>query len=279
METYLLYNMVFYENLKIYPMTTLKNKIILITGASSGIGQACARLFASYGAKLILTARRKDRLDTLAQELDAQYKTAVLTLRLDVSQQSEVEASLTTLPSEWRAIDVLINNAGLALTTDPIQLGVVKNWDIMIDTNLKGLLYVTHAVLLGMLERERGHVVNIGSIAGQECYPNGNIYCATKHAVRAITKSLRMDLLGTPIRVTELVPGAVETEFSEVRWQDKEKARAFYQDFTPLIAQDIADAAYYCITRPPHVDIAEMTIMPTCQASATQIHRKKNIKK
>lgn len=253
----------------------LRDKNILITGASSGIGQACARLFAANGARIILSARRKERIDSLANELKSSHGTQCLSLTLDVRNKSEVESVLGTLPSGWQSIDVLINNAGLALSSDPIQQGSTENWDTMIDTNVKGLLYVSRTILPGMLARRHGHIINIGSIAGQECYPAGNVYCATKHAVRAITKSMRLDLLGTPIRVTEIAPGAVETEFSEVRWGDKNKAQAFYQDFNPLLAMDIADAAYYCVTRPPHVDIAEMTIMPTVQASANHIHRGK----
>lgn len=254
-------------------MQSLHDKIILITGASSGIGEACARLFAANGAKLILAARRKERIESLAVDLHSKHGTSCLPLSLDVRNKSEVELTLGTLPTSWQAIDILINNAGLALSSDPIQLGSIENWDVMIDTNLKGLLYVSRSILPGMLTRNQGHIINIGSIAGQECYPAGNVYCATKHAVRAITKSMRLDLLGTPIRVTELAPGAVETEFSEVRWADKNKAQLFYQEFAPLLAQDIADAAYYCLTRPAHVDIAEMTIMPTVQASANHIHK------
>lgn len=251
-------------------MTDLKNKIILITGASSGIGEACARLFAKAGAKLILCARRQDRIEKLAEELGT-----CLPFLLDVQDKNQVENLVSSLPMKWQAIDILINNAGLALSSDPIQEGSLANWDRMIDTNVKGLLYVSRAVLPGMLARNSGHIVNIGSIAGQQCYSGGNVYCATKHAVRALTKSMRLDLVGSPIRITELAPGAVETEFSQVRWDDKEKAKAFYKDFTPLFAKDIADAAYYCLTRPPHVDIAEMTIMPTAQAAASVIHREK----
>ena len=255
-------------------MNSIKDKIVLITGASSGIGQACARLFASQGAKVILTARREKRINDLAQELKASSHAYCLALKLDVQNKKEVISVFESLPSEWQPIDILINNAGLALASDPIQQGSFANWDTMIDTNIKGLLYVTRSILPGMLKRNQGHVINIGSIAGHECYANGNVYCATKHAVRAISKALRMDLHGTPLRVTEIAPGAVETEFSEVRWNDKEKAKAFYQDFNPLLAEDIADCAYYCATRPAHVDIAEMLVMPTAQAAAGCIDRK-----
>jgi 3-hydroxy acid dehydrogenase/malonic semialdehyde reductase len=254
-------------------MTNLKDKIILITGASSGIGQACARLFAKEGAKLILCARRQERIEELSNELASTYDTTSLPLVLDVQDKQQVQKALANLPLPWQAIDGLVNNAGLGLSSDPIQQGSLENWDKMIDTNVKGLLYVTRALLPGMIERKNGHIINIGSIAGRECYIGGNVYCATKFAVRALTQSMRLDLLGTPIRVTEIAPGAVETEFSEVRWNNKEKAKRFYEDFKPLLAEDIADAAHYCLTRPQHVDIAEMLIMPTAQASASHIHR------
>jgi 3-hydroxy acid dehydrogenase/malonic semialdehyde reductase len=252
----------------------LTNKNVLITGASSGIGEACARIFALHGARLILTARRKDRLQALAKELQELHETETLLLELDVRIKAEVEEALTTLPVEWRSIDLLINNAGLALSSELIQHGSLDHWETMIDTNVKGLLYVSHFILPGMLERNQGHIINIGSLAGEECYPGGNVYCATKHAVRAITKSMRMDLLGSAIRVTEIAPGAVKTEFSAVRWQDKQKADAFYENFVPLLPEDIADAAFYCATRPSHVDISLLNIMPTVQASAQNLHRK-----
>ncbi|MBI2784997.1 MAG: SDR family oxidoreductase [Legionella longbeachae] len=256
-------------------MNELTNKIVLITGASSGIGQACARLCAKQGAKLILCARRIDRLEKLAKELSQDEGNEPYILSLDVRDHEQVKKQLGSLPKEWQSIQILINNAGLALDTLPLQQGIVEHWDTMIDTNIKGLLYVSRALIPGMLERKVGHVVNIGSIAGHECYPNGNVYSATKSAVHAISKSMRLDMLGSPIRVTEIAPGAVETEFSEVRWNDKQKAKEFYQDFQPLLADDIADAIVYCITRPPHVDIEEMIIMPTIQASANHLCRKK----
>ncbi|MDP1603835.1 MAG: SDR family NAD(P)-dependent oxidoreductase [Legionella sp.] len=258
-------------------MLNLQNKIILITGASSGIGEACAKIFAASGARLILTARRADRLAELAQQLKDNHHTDCLTLELDVRSHCAVEKLINSLPSNWQAIDILINNAGLALSTNPLQKGNIDEWDTMIDTNLKGLLYVSRSVLPGMILRKRGHVVNIGSVAGQDCYLNGNVYSATKHAVRALTKSMRLDLSGEPVRVTEIAPGAVNTEFSTVRWSDKKRADAFYEDFNPLLARDIADAVHYCVTRPLHVDIAEMTIMPTDQAACSVINRKKHI--
>lgn len=254
-------------------MTSLTNKIVLITGASSGIGQACARLFAQTGARIILCARRVERLQVLAKEFKEHYQNEALVLPLDVSDKRQVQKQLGSLPKKWQEIDVLVNNAGLALDTLPLQQGIEDHWDTMIDTNIKGLLYVSREVIPGMIARNRGHVINLGSIAGHECYPNGNVYCATKHAVHAISKSMRLDVLGSAIRVTEIAPGAVETEFSEVRWNDKQKAQDFYKEFHPLYAQDVADAIVYCASRPPHVTIEQMIIMPTVQASANHIHR------
>lgn len=254
-------------------MNVLNQKIILITGASSGIGQACARLFAREGAQLILSARRTERLETLQKELHAQYGVECFILPLDVRSKTEVHQQLSSLPPAWQAIDVLINNAGLALDTLALAEGIEEHWDTMIDTNIKGLLYVSKAILPGMLARNRGHVVNIGSIAGHEYYPNGNVYAATKHAVHALSKSMRLDMQGSAVRVTEIAPGAVETEFSIVRWQDEQKAKAFYEDFHPLVAEDIADSIFYCISRPAHVNIEQMLVMPTAQASANHLFR------
>lgn len=254
-------------------MKLLFNQIALVTGASSGIGMATARALAAEGAQLILCARRIERLHALSQELKTQYQTESLIIPLDVQNKQEVAQHLANLPKQWQNIAILINNAGLALDTLPLQEGVIDHWDIMIDTNIKGFLYVSRAILPGMIERGRGHVVNIGSIAGHECYPNGNVYAATKHAVHALSKSMRLDLLGKSVRVTEIAPGAVETEFSEVRWKDKERAKVFYKDFEPLIAEDVADAIVFCVTRPLRVDIEQMTIMPTVQASANHIFK------
>lgn len=254
-------------------MQALSDKIVFITGASSGIGKSCAEQFAAQGANLILTARRIDRITQLADSLKTQFGINVLPIQLDVQRAEQVNTIVSHLPDQFKKIDFLINNAGLALTTDSIQEGDIRNWDTMIDTNLKGLLYVTRAILPGMIEREQGHIINIGSVAGHEYYPRGNIYSATKHAVKAISKSLRLDLLGTRIRVSEIDPGAVNTEFSEVRWNDKAHAEAFYAGFTPLIANDIADAVVYCATRDPHVNVAEMLIYPTDQASANHLAR------
>ena len=257
-------------------MNDLNNKIVLITGASSGIGQATAQLCAKYGARLILCARRVERLETLAKELQQHYGKEHYILPLDVRNSQQVMHQLTSLPDEWQFIDVLVNNAGLALDTLPLQQGIEAHWDTMIDTNIKGLLYVSRCLIPSMLDRNKGHIVNVGSIAGHECYPNGNVYSATKHAVHAISKSMRMDMLGSAVRVTEIAPGAVETEFSEVRWNDKQKAKDFYKEFQPLLAEDIADAIVYCITRPQHIDIEEMIIMPTIQASANHIYKNLN---
>ena len=255
-------------------MQKLINKIVLITGASSGIGQACAQQFAEQGARLILAARRLDRLLQLTESLEQQYGTKILVLQLDVQDGQAVKKLLSELPEEWSAIDILVNNAGLAVTLDKLQDGDPANWDRVIDTNVKGLLYVTHAVLPGMIARNRGHIVNLGSVAGHECYLGGNVYSASKFAVNAINKSLLIDLLGTAIRVTSIDPGAVETEFTAVRFDDKERSAQFYGSFTPLQAADIADAVLYCVTRPPHVKIAEMVIFPTDQASANHLNRR-----
>ena len=254
-------------------MSQLTNKIILITGASSGIGQACARLFAAQGAKVILSARRVDKLQVLEDELNQHYGACCLLLPIDVRDRTQVQSQLASLPTEWQAIDILINNAGLALDTLPLSQGIIDHWDTMIDTNIKGLLYMSRAIIPTMLQRDTGHIVNIGSIAGHECYPNGNVYSATKHAVRAISKSMRLDMLGSALRVTEIAPGAVETEFSEVRWQDKQRAKDFYKDFQPLRAEDVADSILYCITCPVHVNIEQLTIMPTVQGSANHLYR------
>lgn len=255
-------------------MLSVKNQIALITGASSGIGQACARILAASGAKLILSARRVDRLEELVLELKEFSDTEHLILPLDVRDKNQVHTQLSSLPEQWQAIDILINNAGLALDTLPIDQGIIDNWDTMIDTNIKGFLYVSREIIPGLLQRKRGHIINLGSIAGHECYPNGNVYVATKHAVHALSKSMRLDLLGTPIRVTEIAPGAVETEFSEVRWNDKQRAKDFYKGFQPLLAEDIADAVLYCLTRPLRMDVELMILMPTPQASANHLHRK-----
>ncbi len=250
---------------------SLKDKIVLITGASSGIGAACAKLFAEQGAKLILAARRTERLAELAKELSANK---VHLLTLDVQNHAQVKTQLENLPAEWQAVDILINNAGLARGLDPIAKGEIADWDAMIDTNIKGLLYVTRAIMPGMLERNSGHIINIGSIAGREVYPGGAVYCATKHALHALSKGMKMDCHGTPIRVTEIQPGLVETEYSVVRYAgNQQKADSVYEGMTPLIAEDIADTAVYAATRPLHVDIQEIYVTPVAQSAAHMVHR------
>lgn len=253
-------------------MLSLKNKIVLVTGASSGIGLACAKEFIALEAKVIMAARRVEKMHQVAKDLNLSLEQAHI-IELDVQNQQQVEKAIQSLPAEWKNIDILVNNAGVALSSDPIQQGNPENWDKMIDTNIKGLLYVTHAILPTMVEKNAGHIINIGSVAGRACYPGGNVYAATKYAVKAISESLRLDLLGKNIRVSEVAPGAVETEFSVVRWNDKEKARAFYADFTPLVAEDIADAVVYCATRKLHVNVSEIVVMPVAQASVSHIHR------
>ena len=253
--------------------SSLKNKIVFVTGASSGIGAACAEQFAAQGARLILTARRLERIEALAKSLDEQYDTDILIFRLDVRDKKNIHDICDHLPTGWQDIDILLNNAGLALSTDKLQDGDPHQWDTMIDTNVKGLLYMTRAIVPKMVARKRGHIINIGSIAGHDYYPGGNVYCATKHAVKAITHGLLVDLSGTAIRVSSIDPGAVETEFSEVRFNDKDRAKQVYQGFTPLTAVDIADAVGYCASRPAHVNIAQMLVLPSAQASVHCIHK------
>lgn len=254
-------------------MQTLNKSIVLITGASSGIGRSCAVKFAEAGARLILTARRKDRLDVLARELEKQTK--MLALQLDVSDHQAVEKVLGGLPKEWQTVDVLVNNAGLSRGLDKLHEGKLQDWEEMIDTNIKGLLYVSRVIIPGMVSRGKGTIINIGSIAGHEVYPRGNVYAATKHAVNALTKGLRMDLMDTPLRVCTVDPGLVETEFSMVRFRgDAEKAKVVYQNLEPLTPDDVAETVVFCATRPPHVQIAELIVLPTAQASTTMVHRK-----
>jgi serine 3-dehydrogenase len=256
-------------------MTDLKKKTVLITGASSGIGFACAHAFAREGARLILAARRKQRIDALAKELKAKHGTEVYAIQLDVRKQPDVETTVKSLPKEWQEIEVLLNNAGLSRGLDKLYEGKLEDWEEMIDTNVKGLLYVSRAVIPGMVARGHGTIINIGSIAGHEVYPGGNVYCASKYAVDAITRGLRMDLVDTPIRVCTVDPGLVQTEFSIVRFRgNDERAKNVYKGLQPLTPEDIADAVVYCASRPPHVQIAEMIVLPTAQASTTLVHRK-----
>jgi len=256
-------------------MLSLKDKIVFITGASSGIGESTARAFAALGARVLLCGRRVERIEKLSRALESEHKSVVHTFRLDVRDQAAVDRAIAGLPAEWRSIDVLVNNAGLSRGLDKLPHGLLSDWEEMIDTNVKGLLYVTRAVLPGLIERGRGHIINIGSIAGHEVYPAGNVYCATKFAVRALSKGLRLDLNGTPIRVSEVAPGMVETEFSLVRFHgDAERAGKVYQGLTPLAPDDVADAVVWCATRPLHVNVSEVVVMPTAQASTTLVHRK-----
>jgi len=247
-------------------------RIVLITGATSGIGEATARLLAANNFKLILAGRRNDRLTKLTTELS--QVTEVIALNFDVRDRSQTAQSIGSLPEEWKNIDVLVNNAGNAHGLAPIQTGEVDDWDAMIDINVKGLLYLSKQVMPGMIARKAGHILNIGSIAGKEVYPNGNVYCASKFAVDALTKGMRMDLNPFGIKVTGIHPGMVETEFSLVRFKgDAERAKSVYQGLTPLYAADIADVILFTVTRPAHVVIADMVVLPTAQASATVLKR------
>jgi len=256
-------------------MYSLEDKVVFITGASAGIGRSCAMAFASLGAKLLLAARRRERLDELAAEIRDKYPAEVYAFELDVRDQRAVERAVAELSAEWSGIEVLVNNAGLSRGLDKLHEGQLLDWEEMIDTNVKGLIYVSRAVIPGMVKRNGGHIINIGSIAGHEVYVGGNVYCATKFAVNALSKGMRLDLNGTPIRVSEVAPGLVETEFSIVRYRgDKEKAGKAYQGMTPLTGDDIADAVVYCATRPPHVNISEMIVMPTAQAATWLVHRR-----
>jgi 3-hydroxy acid dehydrogenase / malonic semialdehyde reductase len=255
-------------------MTGLKNANAFITGASSGIGFSCAVRFAEEGARLILSARRKERIEKLAVALREKYGTECLPVQLDVRDQQAVQKAIDGLPDSWNAIDILVNNAGLGRGLDKLHEGKIEDWEEMIDTNIKGLLYVSRAVIPGMVKRQKGTVINIGSIAGREVYAKGNVYCATKHAVDALTKGMRLDLVDTPVRVCSVNPGMVETEFSFVRFRgDADRARAVYQDFTPLRPDDIAEVVVFCATRPPHVNVADVLVLPTNQASTTLMHR------
>jgi len=253
----------------------LDGSVVFVTGASSGIGEACARAFAREGARLLLAARRVERLEDSVAGLMRLGAKEVRTFGLDVRDAAAVQAAVDGLPPDWRAIDVLVNNAGLSRGLDPLQSGKLADWNEMIDTNVKGLLHVDRAVVPLMVERGTGSVIHIGSIAGREVYPMGNVYCATKHAVRALTEGLRIDLLGSGVRVTAVDPGLVATEFSEVRFRgDAKRATSVYQGMTPLTGDDVAEVVVFAATRPPHVNLAEMLVLPTDQASATQVHRK-----
>jgi serine 3-dehydrogenase len=252
-----------------------RGSIVLVTGASSGIGAACARAFAARGSRLLILARRHGRLRELADELRSSHGVEVEDAELDVRDRLAVDGWYAGLEDGWREIEILVNNAGLARGIGPLHEGSVDDWEQMIDTNLKGLLYVTRAILPGMVDRGCGHVINIGSIAGHEVYPGGNVYCGTKHAVTAIGRALGIDLLGTGVRVSSVDPGMVDTEFSLVRFHgDDSKAEGVYRGMTPLTGNDVAEAVVYCATRPPHVNVREMILMPTDQAAAAHVHRR-----
>ena len=253
----------------------LNVKIIFISGASSGIGEACAKRCAEAGAKLLLCARRIDVLNRLAVSLKGEYGVDLYAFPLDVRVRNDVAEALNSLPPQWKNVDVLINNAGLAAGLDLIQESNIQDWEDMIDTNIKGLLYVTRAILPQMVDRNAGHIINIGSIAGHQIYPKGAVYCATKQAVNALSNGLRLDLFGTEIRVSTVDPGAVETNFSAVRFKgDMNRAAAVYEGMEPLTPEDVADAVLYCATRPSHVNISEIIMMPTAQAAAAMTYRK-----
>lgn len=252
----------------------MKNKIVVITGASAGIGKACAFEFAKAGAKLILISRRIELLEKFSNDLKKLSGNDVLNLQLDVRDKKDVENKINSLPDHWKKIDVLINNAGLARGLSKIDEGKIQDWEEMIDTNVKGLLFMTRMISPLMVERGFGHIINIGSIAGHEVYPMGNVYCATKFAVKALTKGMRIDLLDKNIRITSVDPGMVETEFSLVRFSgDEERAKKVYEGTKPLSPEDIADTVMYCATRPPHVNINEIVVMPTVQASTMHLIR------
>lgn len=249
------------------------NKTALVTGATSGIGKATAIAFANEGINLIICGRRKEQLQELKQEL--QDKVKVHALNFDVRNKEEVFDAIESLPKEFEEIHILVNNAGNAHGLDPIQSGDVDDWDAMIDINVKGLLYVSKAVIPQMSNRMEGHIINIGSIAGKEVYPNGNVYSASKHAVDALNKGMRIDLNEKGIRVGAIHPGLVETEFSEVRFKgDEERARSVYEGFEPLKPEDIADIITFMVTRPVHVNIADLLVLPTAQASSTMVHKR-----
>jgi NADP-dependent 3-hydroxy acid dehydrogenase YdfG len=255
-------------------MISVNNQIVLITGASSGIGASCAKVFAQAGAKLILAARRCDRLQEFTKTFNLPDEKIHL-LQLDVCDRTAVESAISNLPPDWSKIDILINNAGLSRGLNKLYEGDFQDWEEMIDTNIKGLLYLTRYVVPSMVKRNRGHIINIGSIAGHQTYPGGNVYCGTKAAVKAISEGLKQDLLGTSVRVSSVDPGMVETEFSEVRFHgDTERAKKVYEGLTPLTPNDVADVVFFCTTRPTHVNINEVILMPVDQASATLVNRK-----
>ncbi len=249
-------------------------KTILITGATAGIGQATAIKFANNDYNIIITGRRAELLDKLSEKIKNTTKADVYSLCFDVRDNKEVIKAINSLPEKWKEIDILINNAGLAAGLNPIQEGTIEDWETMIDTNIKGLLYMSKAIIPLMIKREKGHIINIGSIAGKEAYLNGNVYCATKHAVEALTKSMRIDLLKHQIKVSSVCPGLTETEFSLVRFKgDKQRAKEVYNGFQPLLAEDVAETIYFVASRPAHVNIDDILIMPTAQANTSHLFK------
>jgi len=256
---------------------SLSGKLVFITGASAGIGAACAEQFAQAGARLLLAARRDNLLREMSAKLTAAGAAAIHTIPLDVRDPRQVQSAMEALPESWRAIDILVNNAGLSRGLDSVQEGHIEDWEEMIDTNVKGLLYVTRAIVPGMVQRGHGHIVNIGSTAGRVTYPKGAVYCATKAAENRITEGLRQDLLSTPLRVTTVDPGMVETDFSKVRFRgDEGRAAKVYQGLTPLAAEDVADAILWAVTRPAHVNIAEVLLTSVDQANSLLFNRQTN---
>lgn len=255
----------------------MENKTVFITGASSGIGKGCARKFAKEGWNLILNARNESKLKELKSELESEYpEIEIYLLPFDVRNREQIKAALEALPSEWKTIDVLVNNAGLVIGVDKEFEGNLDEWDIVIDTNIKGLLAMTRLVVPGMVERGRGHIINIGSIAGDAAYPGGSVYCATKAAVKALSDGLRIDLVDTPLRVTNIKPGMVETNFTVVRYRgDKDAADNFYKGIRPLTGEDVAETVYFAASAPEHIQIAEVLLMPTYQATGTISYKKK----
>lgn len=253
----------------------MNRKIALITGATAGIGHETALLLAQNNYNLILTGRRKDRLEVIKSQIQSAYGCHILTLNFDIRNRKETESALQNIPEAWKAVDVLINNAGLAAGLAPVNSADVDDWDQMIDTNIKGLLYTTRMVSAWMVERQSGHIISISSIAGKESYPNGSVYCGTKHAVSAISKAMRIELMPHGIKVSTIAPGAVDTEFSLVRFRgDQDKAKAVYKGFEPLTAKDIAETILFILNRPSHVNIDDILIMPSNQASARDFNRK-----
>ena len=249
-------------------------KTALVTGATAGIGRSTALLLAKNGFRIIITGRRNERLQELKKEIEEKHKQSVFALNFDIRNREEVETAMAQLPAEWQNIDVLVNNAGLAAGLKPIQTGLMADWEQMIDTNIKGLLYISQVVINKMIKNASGHIVNIGSTAGVQAYENGNVYCATKHAVHALSQSMRIDLLKQGIKVTEIRPGMVETEFSLVRFKgDAESAKKAYLGLVPLSPDDVAETILFAITRPPHVNINDLEITPTAQASSYYVFR------